>query len=153
MSIRWISARHCYHALKILLARLNVSPGPEISSDLSDPDPGNHQTGHLDSSGHDVAVPAEASTAKRRRVQNDAEMDEAVLRPPGTGSNDHHRGDTTWTHWAPVLQYNGPDFGFDAFQLGFQQQEDQAIGDFGFGSTGLFNDMGWNGFSHEFNGI
>lgn len=139
MSPRWASARHCYYALKALLSRLHTQPAPEIPTETAadiDARP------NLNADEPAVTDPDTSRATKRKRTE---ETSTSVTNITGCFANPEQslvEDVSTWPSWTPVLQYNGPDFGFDALHLGFPQSGGQPFGDFDLDNTGLFTDMG-----------
>ncbi|KAI0174850.1 hypothetical protein BJ166DRAFT_157217 [Pestalotiopsis sp. NC0098] len=139
MSPRWASARHCHHALKALLNRLHTQPASEIPIETAaetDARP------NMNSDEPDVTCSDTSRATKRKRVE---ETSTSVTNIQGSFANSEQslvEDVSTWPSWTPVLQYNGPDFGFDALHLGFPQSGGQPFGDFDLDNTGLFTDMG-----------
>lgn len=122
MGSRWPSARQCRVALKMLLDRLAQGiqyrqSQFDVSRNVGLSRPG---ASVVESSNHHVAAAQnEESPSKRRRYNeetsiafptqplNAAELSSLSL---GTGFSDMR-------DWQPVLEYTGPDFGFDATQV------------------------------------
>ncbi|KAK6087175.1 C6 transcription factor [Seiridium cupressi] len=86
------------------------------------------------------------STKRPRTYEDDVQVEPTARRVAMSSDPFRNGNSSAWPAWTPILQYNGPDFGFDAMQLGFHQVESQPLIDFGL-SNGLFDDMGWTDFS------
>lgn len=139
MSPRWASARHCHHALKALLSRLHTQPAPEIPMETAadiDTRP------NMNADGPAVTDPDTSRATKRKRVEETFAFVTNIQGPFANPEQPLAEDVSTWPSWTPVLQYDGPDFGFDALHLGFPQSGGQPFGDFDLDNTGLFTDMG-----------
>lgn len=149
MSRRWGSAKRCHHALKTLVTRLNTSQptgGGPSSTRINDEQQSLVQP---DESFVDGMASEEARRAKRPRVQYGTSMQSTA----GMGLSNPlevPNGSVPKMHeWTPVLQYHGPDFGFDALQPDVPGENCHFTGTFDFNSTGLFNDIGWSSFDPD----
>ncbi|KAF3018562.1 hypothetical protein E8E14_012756 [Neopestalotiopsis sp. 37M] len=152
MSPRWSCARSCHHALKTLLVHLNTPPV------TIDPITAEHaETGGERQSAGAVMLAAnetdEPRAAKRKRTDDDPESAIPTRLPTADMQQTIPQDGPIWPALTPVLQYNGPDFGFDALHLGFQQDGSDLLGDIDFDTAGLLTDMTWNGYNYDFNGI
>lgn len=151
MGHRWASARHCYHALKTLLSRLGaqaVSATPEpLLSGLEQPLFAQPEPPAVSS-----PVPDETRGTKRQRLQENDLSEPTERRFTTTSEGLLNENMSAWPSWTPILQYNGPDFGFDALQFGVEQSEDQLMADFSLSNMGLFDDAGWNSSNYGFGG-
>ncbi|KAH7127532.1 fungal-specific transcription factor [Dactylonectria macrodidyma] len=144
MASRWASARHCREAIKSLLQRLNDRFGPSLV-DLGPtiypsrlPYHASIQTMDMDPAS--TAIP-EGRSAKRQRLYNEMTA--------------WHQGPLQYTaanivadedpfgaeDWMPVMEYTGPDFGFDAAHIDrqglFSGAQDTEMGS-------LFSSIGWD---------
>lgn len=144
MSVRWSSAGHCLRALKELLSRL----GDESVSDATTQPPalviGELQTVPTENTANPMRASGEPRGTKRSRPLETHYMEDSTRRIEN--STDYFGGNASLLpNWAPIPEYNGPDFGFDSSRFGVQPFEDQLL-DFDLNQTGLFNDMGWQEF-------
>jgi hypothetical protein len=90
---------------------------------------------------------------KRTRIHGDVQTEPAVRRVTVEPETSDRRDALSWSGWMPIIQYNGPDFGFDALQYDFQQGESQTLDDLGVSTTSLFDDMGWSDYNIDFGNI
>ncbi|KAH8203149.1 hypothetical protein TruAng_002670 [Truncatella angustata] len=93
-----------------------------------------------------VQASGEPRGTKRPREQNEPQV-EISSRRSGNHASESSGNASLLPEWAPIAQYNGPDFGFDALQFDIQPGEDQILNALDLNHTGLFDDMGWQDFS------
>jgi hypothetical protein len=151
MSPRWRSARHCHAALKALLGKLRdkfgfVASGKPVSLwSCESTEYSGHDNSHQS---HDVQVGTPRG-AKRRRVADAAESEHLnTTSAPNLPESMVNENISSAQSWAPVLEYTGPDFGFDAAQFG-SAGGTEAFLDQGtnFDISDLFGDAGSSGFT------
>ncbi|KND93720.1 hypothetical protein TOPH_01894 [Tolypocladium ophioglossoides CBS 100239] len=153
MSPNWASARRCHAALKALRNQLTVNSGGELASCPSPTAPGaslEMPTGFL---GTNLPRPAstaeagEANSSKRRKHNGDAH---------GPPPNQTHQWQAPVApdapgipYWQPVLEYTGPDFGFDTSQFAHQDGfQDFPSANF---TPGLLDNYdGWDAYVQSF---
>ncbi|CAM1501333.1 Fc.00g104950.m01.CDS01 [Cosmosporella sp. VM-42] len=154
MSARWSSAGQCEAALKMLREKLKNWSGGGLGNAVST------NLGLLDNIRVDSAAVApvglnEERSNKRRRVQNDIIPSQNQFQNLNDGSG-LSLNPSDIQNWQPILQYIGPDFGFDAdiftCQGGSNGFPNQELN----GEPGvLFNNLGWDtymdGFGDRFN--
>lgn len=133
---RWSSARHCYAALEKLLGRLNDRPSG-VPVPPADPGVLGKRT-----EGRPLDVvngTSDGQRDKRPRLQDLPGRPQPVHDPGAafSGINALDMGDCV-----PVMEYTGPDFGFDASQLGEGLFADPLDPDMG----GLFSGVGWDAY-------
>lgn len=174
MSRNWSSAHHCRVTLKMLLDRLTSKPfmdkiNPALSADPS--------LSMLTDWSQPVFSTyqnlLEGSRSKRRRVeqQNANNNNSNNGANVNNGSNNNFMGnslsgypashfigpdtafmggDTLWDYpsFQPVLEYTGPDFGFDADQFSQQGEWERFLSEnMNPESSGLlFNNVGWDNY-------
>ncbi|KAK9773082.1 putative Fungal-specific transcription factor domain-containing protein [Seiridium cardinale] len=146
MGLRWSSARHCHHALKALLERLNNQTAADSFVDQLDSNIDERQPRQAEVQTIPAPIELNQSTKRPRTYEDDVQVEPTARRVAMSSEPFRDGNSSAWPAWTPILQYNGPDFGFDAMQLGFHQVESQPLIDFGL-SNGLFDDMGWTDFS------
>lgn len=122
MSSRWPSARQCRVALKMLLDRL--AQGIQYRQSQSD---GSKNVGFsrsgtqvVESSGlNPVAALSDEPNNKRRRYNDEPSINFSTqpLSATELSSLSFGAGLSDMRDWQPVLEYTGPDFGFDAAQV------------------------------------
>ncbi|ETS78144.1 hypothetical protein PFICI_10206 [Pestalotiopsis fici W106-1] len=140
MSPRWTNARSCQHALKALLSRLHT---PSITSQTTTTEQAENGDDRqsLNTDAAAAGETEEPRATKRKRIE-DASKSATSTRVPAENLNQPLSEDIpAWPTWTPVLQYNGPDFGFDALHLGFQQGDGEGLGEFDFSNAPLLTDM------------
>lgn len=135
---RWSSARHCHTALEKLLGRLNDRrsgvPAPLVDRGVL----GKRTEGRPQDV---VNGTSDGQRDKRPRFQDHSGRPQPV-QDPGTviGGGGHSVNGFEMGDCVPVMEYTGPDFGFDASRLGegfFADPLDPDIG-------GLFGGVGWD---------
>jgi hypothetical protein len=142
MKTRWTSAHHCYKALESLSHHLNNQP-EQLPPERSSTEPTNDPASWHNAPDHPQSASrmAEPRGPKRRRQQDHAFDD---FYDQDTASE---RRVDTQPNWMPVLEYNGPDFGFDATQFTRQGALLDNFGDYSDPSAGgFFSGAGWDAF-------
>ncbi|KAL1874751.1 hypothetical protein VTK73DRAFT_228 [Phialemonium thermophilum] len=166
MGARWTSARHCHAALRLLLAKLMstrtaaelsassvpASPPSDVAAGAagvrSSNPPRRHGsiTNNYNSSNN--------NSNKRRRYDVEAGPSTRMSQPAQTQSQSYNVAveaeyPSITPLWQPVLEYMGPDFGYDAAYMAgryeaqhFPFQNADAPESVGL----LFNDVGWDAY-------
>ncbi|KAL7922753.1 fungal-specific transcription factor domain-containing protein [Trichoderma austrokoningii] len=172
MSRNWSSAHHCRVTLKMLLDRLTSKPfmdkiNPALSADPSF----SMLTDWSQPVFSTYQNLLEGSRSKRRRVDqqnnnnnnnNNANSGANVINFMGNSLNGYPAshfigpdtafmgGDNLWDYpsFQPVLEYTGPDFGFDADQFSQQGEWERFLSEnMNPESSGLlFNNVGWDNY-------
>ncbi|OAA36329.1 Transcription factor [Beauveria brongniartii RCEF 3172] len=144
----WTSASHCRDTLKLMLDQLTSKPLslsnnafhiPQATSDANIPS---------EISTSDVTVDAAEEARNKRRKSNH----NAATQSPLWSNTECSSGLPASYMWQPVLEYTGPDFGFDANQFCRQDawQEFLAQG-LNPGLSGLlFENAGWDSYVKTF---
>ncbi len=141
MGSRWPSARHCHRALKQLLNQLST----QFPEGLADPSSGISATGSGDISytgsyTHEVAQDATPGPSRLRGTKRKIHDDIGDL------STDQFHPTAAGTLPFPVLEYNGPDFGFDATQLATLGPPHNLASESNPDTGGFFGNVGWDAF-------
>ncbi|PNY18341.1 Uncharacterized protein TCAP_07545 [Tolypocladium capitatum] len=153
MGSNWASARRCHAALRTLRNRLTASSSGGLESCPSPTAPGvslDRPTGSLGTN-HPrparTAAAREANSAKRRRHNGDAHV------PPPNQTHQWHAPAAPDApgipYWQPVLEYTGPDFGFDTSQFA-HQGDFQDFPSASFTPGPLDNLDGWDAYVQTF---
>ncbi|KPM35286.1 hypothetical protein AK830_g11275 [Neonectria ditissima] len=137
MASRWASARQCHGALRSLLQRLNTrfGPGPaDLGLAVFPPRvSGRFLTQPIDLESSQT----EGRSAKRQRQYDSRPRPSQNMAQDSTVD----AGLFPWEDWMPVMEYTGPDFGFDTAHIDGQDlfggAQDGEMGS-------LFNNMGWD---------
>lgn len=157
MGSRWASARHCHAALKTLLERLrlrhsgghrNLSPTRPYRVDE---DESEDAVGAPPSYPKSTMPSEEPQSNKRRRTNGDLgaytqhhSYSQRQSLPLGVDMFEPQ-------NWQPVLEYTGPDFGFDADQLAERGEWQGLLNQNLNGeSGGLFDGAGWDAYLQSF---
>lgn len=139
MGTRWVSAQHCEKALGNLLVHLNKPEKERLPPPLSAfPQPA--ETPGTESS---AQVGNESRSTKRKRPQDQPVAsfpERTAVFDPGLNQQPNFP--------MPVLQWRGPDFGFDASQGGSDDMTQTLFGgEFEDPSSGgFFSGAGWDAF-------
>ncbi|KAI1503271.1 fungal-specific transcription factor domain-containing protein [Biscogniauxia marginata] len=154
LGTRWASAGRCYAALKALLDKLTTQFHGEIPDSISKPtllrpvEDGQDQPIVTESSINTNPDTPGMRTGKRRRLQSDTRdnffTDEAFGARTNTSSSSFHNS-------MPVLEYTGPDFGFDAARSHDQGTIPQNLCNHQLNiDSGLFSDASWDLYINNF---
>lgn len=146
----WNSAQHCHYALESLLGHLENRSGMDEVVDHTRTSNSQLRADLADLPNNHTMFSENPRGTKRPRTQDDV----PTASSPQQFSSDNRPDPQnaiapSWPTWTPIFQYNGPDFGFDALQLGYQQTNSQSRSGFDFSNTGFFDDMGWTGYSFD----
>ncbi len=150
MDTTWTSASHCRDTLKLMLDELTSTSGG-LSSDIPQMPPripdDTISTENINSEAS-ADIPDEAQH-KRRKYNNHAAT-HPPLYPPADAALSS--GPDSSYMWQPVLEYTGPDFGFDANQFCRQDawQEFLAQGVNPALSGLLFDNVDWDSYVKTF---
>lgn len=147
MGSRWPSARHCYLALRRLLDQLSN----HFSEGLSNSNPG------LSGTRSDGLVNTESQAGDMLQesgpVQNQARGTKRKLNEEmGNRREEQFQSINanpqigTGTLPFPVLEYTGPDFGFDATQLSDLGPAQNFVSDPNSDMGGFYGNVGWDAF-------
>ncbi|KAH6990192.1 fungal-specific transcription factor [Ilyonectria destructans] len=144
MTSRWTSARHCREAVSVLLQRLNARFGPDaadLNLTMFPPKPPYRVTNQPVDMEPAFVANQESRGAKRQRLHNDvpAWHQGSFQFTASNGATDDNTFEAE--DWMPVMEYTGPDFGFDTAHIGgqdlFNGAPDTEMG-------GLFSCIGWD---------
>ncbi|KAI0596218.1 fungal-specific transcription factor domain-containing protein [Biscogniauxia sp. FL1348] len=150
----WASARRCHAALKALLDKLSSQSHGGIPDSTSTP-----VISRQTEDGQDQSMVTEVPMAqnpdaagmrmvKRRRLYNDTRDGFSIDEVSGTATNTNPSNFLTYM---PVLEYTGPDFGFDAARTYDQATAPQSLYDYQLNpDSGLFSNAGWDLYINNF---
>jgi hypothetical protein len=152
---RWTSARRCHEALRRLLKYLSsITHGSSAQSRMSFPDQQAHGQNGLQAEPVVPYAPArgenEPKRTKRRRTVGGDGTSSQVTELPQPRDHSAAPGEDGFTESLlpmPILEYHGPDFGFDSAQMNRQDISQDLFGDFANPyAGGFFTDAGWDAF-------
>lgn len=157
MGPTWVSARHCRAALQTLLDRLQLRSrgGQQHASSTPAPRASHDATNGFTSSssvypGHSSG--AEATPSSKRQKTNGDAGTYVQRQSHNQGPNFSVGPDMSESQiWQPVLEYTGPDFGFDSNQLADRGEWQGLLNqNFNAESGGLFDIAGWDAYVQSF---
>ena len=151
MGSNWTSASYCHASLKLMLDKLKSKPARILID--SDPRPTLVAADQRGSHNEETSISERTQEPRsKRRKHNDAvvppvPVEHGAISAEGSGQRISYGG-----VWQPVLEYTGPDFGFDAYQFDHQ---DAWQGFLAQGLTSeslslLYDDAGWNSYVQSF---
>ncbi|OAR05951.1 hypothetical protein LLEC1_01407 [Akanthomyces lecanii] len=141
----WTSASRCRDTLKLMLDQLTSEPG-SVPNNMS------HMPASIpDETMSSVSLDSEASVNTAEQTQNKRRKhDHAATQPPLYANADPAlvSGLDTSYMWQPVLEYTGPDFGFDTNQFCRQGAwQEFLVQGLNPGLSGLlFDNAGWDSY-------
>lgn len=157
MGSTWVSARHCRAALKTLLDRLQLRSrgGHQHAQSTSTPRASHDEISGLTNTS--TVYPSHSSAAegtpsnKRQRMNGEAAT-YLQRQSYSQGPNFSFGPDMSESQiWQPVLEYTGPDFGFDSNQLADRGEWQGLLNqNFNAESGGLFDIAGWDAYVQSF---
>lgn len=144
MGSRWQSAHHCDKALKYLMDQLSSCHLKTYSDQISTTNTNNY----VDPRSHPDIIqrdrnPTQNQTrgTKRKGYNHEIEGYDSQSQPTNP-----HSQIGTGTLSFPVLEYTGPDFGFDASQLDSEGAPHSLGLETAFETGELFENTGWDAF-------
>lgn len=147
MGSRWPSARHCHRALKRLLDQLSnqsseapSEPDPRISIIQSE----NLFNTRLQSG--DMSQEPGSRQGQTRGTKRKLNDETGSRRGDQFQAVDPNPLMSTGTLPFPVLEYNGPDFGFDATQLSGLGPPHNLVSEANSDAGGFYGNVGWDAF-------
>ncbi|KAH8667017.1 fungal-specific transcription factor domain-containing protein [Xylariales sp. PMI_506] len=164
MGSRWTSARDCARALATFLDKLEARASSSISQVYNPLNLGLQTpaapTSMQRASGWATPTIPDESPSKRRRV-----LDHVTGGGGGGGSSTNEVADPRSNvlggsaaiaaqNWVPILDYIGPDFGFDAVHPDLQEVPQSLLhGGFAYNVDDMFNDVNWDASGLSFDGV